>query len=142
MTGTAARSAVTAARSPDIGGLTLVYDPANAFCAWCRSWLEAQPLLVPVHFTPTGSPEAQARLGVLGAGVELVAVADDGRAWTGAAALVMGLWATAGHRDLSHTLRLPAARTGAEAFFHAITADRAVLDRLLAPAPGGVARVA
>ncbi len=122
--------------SPEVGGLTVVYDADGAFCAWCRAWLCAQPLLVPVRFTPAGGAEAQARLGVLGAGAELVVVADDGRAWTGAAAFVMCLWATARHRDLSHTLRLPVARMGAEAFFHALTANRAVLDRLLTLGPG------
>ncbi len=58
-------------------------------------------------------------------------LADDGRAWTGAAAFVMCLWATARHRDLSQALRLPGARMGAEAFFHALAANRAILDRLL-----------
>jgi hypothetical protein len=90
---------------------------------------------VPVRFTPAGGPEAQARLGVLGAGAELVVVADDGRAWTGAAAFVMCLWATARHRDLASALRLPMVRMRAEAFFHAVTANRAVLDRLLRAGP-------
>jgi predicted DCC family thiol-disulfide oxidoreductase YuxK len=121
--------------SPDVGRLTVVYDPDDGFCSWCRAWLEAQPLLVPVRFTPAGGPEAQARLGVLGAGAELVVVADDGRAWTGAAAFVMCVWATARHRDLASALRLPMARMGAEAFFHAVTANRAVLDRLLRIGP-------
>jgi hypothetical protein len=148
--------------STEVGGLTVVYaaEPAGsggttqpagsggttqpagsggttqgAFCAWCRSWLETQPLLVPVRFTPAGGPEAVARLGVLGTGAELVVVADDGRAWTGAAAFVMCLWATARHRDLAYALRLPVARMGAEAFFHAVTANRAILDRLLSPVP-------
>lgn len=123
------------ALSPDVGALTVVYDPASPFCTWCRGWLQAQPLLVPVRFLPAGGPEAQARLGVLGAGAELVVVADDGRAWTGGAAFVMCLWATARHRDLSSTLRLPVARVGAEAFFHALTANRAILTRLLEPSP-------
>jgi predicted DCC family thiol-disulfide oxidoreductase YuxK len=145
--------------STDVGTLTVVYDagsggttepagsggtrqPAGsggtgqgAFCAWCRAWLESQPLSVPVRFTPAGGPEATARLGVLGTGAELVVLADDGRAWTGAAAFVMCLWATTRHRDLAYALRLPVARMGAEAFFHALTANRAILDRLLSPAP-------
>ncbi len=123
------------ARSPDVGSLTVYADPASPFCTWCRGWLLAQPLLVPVRFLPAGGPEAQSRLGVLGAGAELVVVADDGRAWTGAGAFVMCLWATARHRELSRTLRLPLAHTGAEAFFHALTANRAMLDRLVGPAP-------
>jgi len=117
--------------SPDVAGLTVVYDVSNAFCVWCRGWLEGQPLTVPLRFAPAGGPEAQARLGVLGTGADLVVIAEDGRAWTGAAALVMCLWATARHRDLSRALRLPPAWMGAEAFFHAATADRAVLDRLI-----------
>ena len=124
-----------APRSPDVGGLTVVYDQDSPFCSWCRAWLEAQPLLVPVRFIPAGGPEAQARLDVLGAGADLVAVAADGRAWTGAAGFVMCLWATARHRDLTRTLHLPMARMGAEAFFHAVTANRAILDRLLRPGP-------
>ena len=136
--------------SNDVGALTVVYQAepagsggtsAGAFCAWCRSWLEAQPLLVPVRFTPAGGPEAIARLGVLGTGAELVVVASDGRAWTGAAAFLMCLWATARHRDLAYALRLPVARMGAEAFFHAVTANRSVLDRLLSPAPGSSRQV-
>jgi hypothetical protein len=123
--------------SPDVGGLTVVCDPEDRFAGWCRAWLEVQPLLVPVRFTPARGPEAQARLGVLGAGAELVVVADDGRAWTEAAAFVMCLWATAGHRDLATRVHLPMARMGAEALFHALTADPAVLDRLLRP-PAGV----
>ena len=121
--------------SPEVRQLVVVYDPGAAFSAWCRSWLEAQPLLVPVRFTPVGGPEALARLGALGTGAELVVVADDGRAWTGAGAFVMCLWATARHRDLSQTLRLPGARMGAEAFFHALAEDRPLLDRLLTLGP-------
>ena len=121
--------------SPDLGSLTVFYDAQSPFCTWCRGWLQAQPLLVPVRFLPAGGPEAQSRLGVLGAGAELVVVADDGRAWTGAGAFVMCLWAKARHRELSRTLRLPLARTGAESFFHAITANRAILTRLLGAAP-------
>ena len=121
--------------SPEVGRLTVVYDPDGAFCAWCRAWLETQTVLVPVRFTPAGGPEAQARLGVLGAGAELVVLAEDGRAWTGAAAVVLCLWATAHHRGLASSLRLPVARMEAEAFFHAFTANRAILDRLLAPVP-------
>ena len=132
----------TTPRSPDVGGLTVVYDADRAFCAWCRAWLESQPLLVPVRFTPGGSPEAQARLGVLGTGAELVVVADDGRAWTGAAAFVMCLWATARHRDLSHTLRQPVTRTSAEAFFSSLAANQPLLDRLLSPGPRPLARTA
>jgi len=49
--------------SPEVGRLTVVYDPDGAFCAWCRAWLETQTVLVPVRFTPAGGPEAQARLG-------------------------------------------------------------------------------
>jgi len=123
--------------SPQVGRLTVVYDPSSGFCTWCRSWLEAQPLRVPLRFTPAGSTEARARLDVLGTGADLVVLADDGRAWTGAAGFVMCLWATASHRELSHTLRLPLARMGAEAFFHAVTANRTILDRLfrLGPPP-------
>ena len=124
---------MTGPLSADVGALTGGYDPASPFCTWCRGWLQAPPLLVPVRFLPAGGPEAQARLGVLGAGAELVLIADDGRAWTGAAAFVMCLWATARHRDLSSTLRLPVARIGAEAFFHALTANRAIHTRLLEP---------
>ena len=126
---------MTEACSPDVGGLTVVYDPEGAFSTWCRSWLETQPMAVPVRFTPAGGPEATARLGVLGAGAELVVIADDGRAWTGAAAFVMCLWATGRHRELSRSLRLPLAHTSAEDFFHAVTANRAILDRLMAPTP-------
>ncbi len=126
---------MTDALSADVGALTVVYDPSGAFSTWCRSWLQAQPLLVPVRFTPAGGPQAQARLGVLGTGAELVVVADDGRAWTGAAAFVMCLWATARHRGLASSLHLPVPRMGAEAFFHAVTANRAILDRLLSPVP-------
>ena len=128
--------------SPEVGGLTVLYDPDRAFCAWCRSWLEAQPRLVPVRFATVGGEEARARLGVLATGAELVVLADDGRAWTGAAAFVMCLWATARHRDLAYALRLPVARIGAEAFFHAVTANRAILDRLLAAVPTAPLRTA
>jgi len=121
--------------SADVGGLTVVYDPTSAFCSWCRTWLETQPLRVPLRFTPAGGAEALARLDVLGAGADLVVVADDGRAWTGAAGFVMCLWATARHRELSRTLHLPMAWMGAEAFFHAVTANRAILDRLLRVGP-------
>lgn len=129
-------------RSPDVGTLTVFYDPDSPFCAWCAGWLQAQPLLVPVRCLPAGGPEARARLGVLGAGAELVVVADDGRGWSGAAAFVMALWATARHRDLATAVRLPVGRLGAEAFFHALTANRAILTRLVgsaAPARPGCA---
>jgi len=128
--------------SPEVGGLTVVYDPDRDFCTWCRAWLEAQPLRVPVRFTPAGGVEASARLGVLGAGVDLAVVADDGRTWTGAAAFVLCLWATVRHRDLSHALRLPADRRGAEAYFAAVTANRVVYDRLVATCGPAEARSA
>ena len=124
-----------APRSPDVGRLTVVYDAEDPFCTWCRAWLEAQPLLVPVRFEAAGGAEAQARLGVLGTGADLVVIAEDGRAWTGSSAVVMCLWATARHRDLASALRLPVARMGAGAFFSAVTANRAVLDRLLRAGP-------
>ena len=118
--------------SPEVGRLTVVYDAGGGFCAWCRGWLENQPLLVPLRFTPAGGAEAQDRLGVLGTGAELVVIAEDGRAWTGANALVMCLWATAAHRELSFALRLPVVRMGAQAFFYSLTENHGLLDRLLA----------
>jgi len=125
--------------SPEVAGFTVIYEPHSAFGVWCRAWLEAQTLLVPLRFTPAGDPEAQARLGVLGAGADLVVVADDGRAWTGAAAFVMCLWATARQRDLSRVLRLPVSWMGAEAFFHAVTANREILDRFVDRRPSPLA---
>ena len=122
-------------RSPDVGSLTVFYDTDSPFCTWCAGWLQSQPLLVPVRCLPAAGPEAQARLGALATGAELVVVAADGRGWSGAAAFVMALWATARHRDLAVTVRLPVARLGAEAFFHALTANRAVLTRLVGSAP-------
>jgi len=124
--------------SADVTGFTVVFDSDNSFSTWCRGWLEGQALAVPLRFTPAGGSEARSRLGVLGTGADLVVLADDGRAWTGAAALVMCLWATARHRDLSRALRLPVEWMAAESFFHAVTADRVILDRLVGVESSGL----
>ena len=120
----------------DVAGLTVYADEACGFCGWCRGWLSAQSLLVPMRFAPAGGEEAQRRLGPLADGTldDLVVQADDGRVWVGPSAFVLCLWATEHHRDLAMRLRIPGFKLTAERFFHMISANRKTLARFVPPA--------
>ncbi len=75
-------------------GMLVLYDSACPFCVRCREWLEARAQIVPLAFLCCRSLDARRRYGAIeGLGRDLVVVDDDGRAWSGAAAFVMCLWA-------------------------------------------------
>jgi predicted DCC family thiol-disulfide oxidoreductase YuxK len=123
------------AMADDVGTLTVYTDERCGFCDWCRQWLRAQPLLVPVQFAPAGGEEARRRLGALAASDDLVVQADDGRVWAGGGAFILCLWATERHRDLARTLRMPVVRMSAERFFRSLSSNRDVMARFFPPTP-------
>lgn len=113
--------------------LTIVYDDSCPFCCWCRDWVAAQELLVPVTLRPRSDDLARRRWGhVPGYGHEVFVADDAGHVWTGPAAFVMVLWATRAHRARSHDLTGPAAR----AMFDVLSRQRHRLAALVAPVPG------
>lgn len=42
-------------------GLTILYDQRCPLCRRLKSWLGTQGTLVPIHFVPSGSPQARRR---------------------------------------------------------------------------------
>ncbi len=102
-----------AAPPPDapVTGLTVLFDADCALCGWAKGWLERQGRRVPVTFVPAGSAQAAARfpsLDRIETLREVTVVAEDGRVWTGDAAWIACLWATAHHRALAVRLAAPA----------------------------------
>ena len=90
--------------------LHVFYDATCDLCAACRSWLEAQPQHVRLHFTPYQSELARALcpgLEKFRPEKEIVVLSDDGALYQGARAWVMVLWATESGRALSLKLAEP-----------------------------------
>jgi len=91
-----------------------------------------QETLVPVEFLAAGSPAARERYQNLDwYKVELMVVADDGRAWVGPAAFLMCMWVTKRYRRLSHRLRSPALAPMVESFFHSVSSNRSLVSGML-----------
>lgn len=125
-----------AADTVGVTGLTVFYDGRCALCRRCRSWLEAQPTLVPLRFQEADAELARTLLPQLPwLGTELVVVDDAGAAWIGPAAFIVCLWATARYRPWSARLAGPAFAPLAENFFHLVSANRDRLGRRLDPPP-------
>ena len=105
--------------------LTVLYDERCAFCRRCRQWLSEQPTHVPLLFLAAGSPTARQRWGHTGwLADELAVVAEDGKAWVGADAFLVCLWATRPYRALALTLRNPLLRPLARTFFTQVSARK------------------
>jgi len=111
---------------------TLLYDESCELCRRCRHWLSSQPTHVDLTFLACGAPEAVERYGDLPwYKIELMLVAEDGRAWIGASAFVMSLWATVRYRPASYRLQGTHFAPLAERFFHALSANRGVVSGML-----------
>lgn len=105
--------------------LTVLYDERCGFCLRCRDWLLGQACLLPVDLLPAGSTVARERYGALPwLGNELIVIDDRGRAWLGAAAFVMCLWATARYRAWAYRLARPAFAHHTERFFRFVSKRR------------------
>ena len=91
-----------------------------------------QDLLLPVEFLAAGSPAARERYEDLDwYKVELMVVAEDGRAWVGPAAFLMCMWATKRYRRMSHRFRSPALAPVVETFFHGLSSNRSLVSGML-----------
>ena len=91
-----------------------------------------QETLVPVDFLAAGSPAARQRYEDLDwYRVELMVVAEDGRAWVGPAAFLMCMWATRRYRKLSYRFRSPALAPMIESFFHSVSSNRSLVSGML-----------
>lgn len=90
--------------------MTVLYDAHCGFCRGCRSWLSRQAQLVPLRFLAQNSTEAARRYPGLVASdppEELVVVADDGRVYRDARAVIMCLYALRQYRGLAMRLARP-----------------------------------
>lgn len=116
--------------------LYVLYDAGCPMCSRFRSWLVAQPHVIPVTAVPAGSPEARALLPHLDHDAtlrEVTVVADTGAVWTGASAWVTCLWATVEHRDLATRLSTPLGLPVARAMAYAAAGLRASLTTTAVP---------
>jgi predicted DCC family thiol-disulfide oxidoreductase YuxK len=106
--------------------LTVIYDESCALCRRCRDWLLTQPCRVPVELIPAGDPASAERFPELTSwlGRDLVVVDERGRAWTGPAAFLTCLWATARYRPWAYRLAGPRLAPLAERFFLLVTRKR------------------
>ena len=112
--------------------LTVVYDETCELCRRCRHWLSVQELLIPVDFLAAGSRAARERYEHLDwYKVELMVVAEDGRAWVGPAAFLMCMWATKRYRRLAHRFRSPALAPMVETFFRGLSSHRSLVSGML-----------
>lgn len=90
--------------------LTVLYDAKCGFCRGCRAWLSRQTQSVPLRFIAQGSDEARRRFPNVVASdplEELVVVADDGRVYRDARAVIMCLYALREYRGLAMRLARP-----------------------------------
>jgi predicted DCC family thiol-disulfide oxidoreductase YuxK len=116
--------------------LVVLYDAGCPMCSRFRSWLVAQPQLVPIAAVPAASPEARRLLPQLDHDAtlrEITVVADTGAVWTGASAWVTCLWATVAHRDLATRLSTPLGLPVARATAYAAAGLRASLTSTRVP---------
>jgi predicted DCC family thiol-disulfide oxidoreductase YuxK len=114
--------------------LVVVYDDLCPFCRRCRAWMEHEPSHLTVRFVPARSGRAQdlchGRIPELG--TDLVAILDDGQAFTGPEAFVVCLWALRAHRPLAFRLAHPWLLPLARGFFGAVSSQRSLLSAMLA----------
>ena len=116
--------------------LVVLYDSGCPMCSRFRSWLVAQPQIVPVLAVPAGSDAARQLLPQLDHAAtlrEITVVADTGAVWTGASAWVTCLWATVEHRDLALRLSTPLGLPVARAMAYAAAGLRASLTTTQVP---------
>lgn len=114
--------------------LTIFHDPRCGMCTKFSEWLTAQPRWVAVEFVDWASDEATRRLpGIrdMGAGKDVVVLADDGAWWQGDAAWLTCLWATREYRPWAWRLASPALRPFLKRAVALLSENRLTLSRLL-----------
>jgi predicted DCC family thiol-disulfide oxidoreductase YuxK len=114
--------------------LTIFHDPQCGLCAKFKSWLEGQPTRVGVEFMAYDSPDAERKfpgLVSLGAGKDVVVLADDGRWWQGPSAWITCLWATAAYREWAFRLASPALLPLVGRVVHLLSENRLRISHLL-----------
>lgn len=114
--------------------LTIFHDPRCGLCAKFKAWMEGQPTRVRVEFLAYDSAEAQQRfpgLVSLGAGRDVVVLADDGRWWQGPSAWLTSLWATAAYHEWAFRLASPALLPMVGKVVHLLSENRLKISHLL-----------
>ena len=114
--------------------LTIFHDPCCGLCAAFKGWLNRQPKYLEARFIPYNAPDA-ARLfpGLkeMGAGKDVVVLADDGRWWQGEAAWLTCLWITREYRPWSYRFRSPLLQPLVRKAIHLLSENRLTISRLL-----------
>lgn len=111
--------------------LYVLYDPHCGLCTQVKSWLLAQPALVPMHLLAAGSPEAKRLFPAISGGKEVTVISDQGYVWRGDAAWVVCLWALRYYRDWSKRLASPLLLPFAKQAFAAVSHHRRALSGFL-----------
>lgn len=114
--------------------LTIFHDPQCGLCAAFKEWLNRQPKYVEARFIPYNAPAA-ARLfpGLqdMGAGKDVVVLADDGSWWQGETAWLTCLWITREYRPWSYRFKSPLLRPLVKRAIHLLAENRLTISRLL-----------
>lgn len=107
--------------------LAVIYDDRCGLCSLFRSWLERQPVFVPLRLVPLHAPGLAQRFPGIGAFQpedKLVVVSDEGVVWRGDRAWIMVLWALREGRELSLRLASPALRPMARRIVQSVSGNR------------------
>ncbi len=114
--------------------LTVFYDHACGLCRSCRRWLDRQPTYFEVEFVAYDSLKARSicpEIAQLEPEREILALADNGDLYRGAAAWVMCLYATRTQRALSFRLSKPYLMPIAKKACALLSQNRLRISRLL-----------
>ena len=114
--------------------LTIFHDPRCGLCAAFKEWLNRQPKYVETRFIPYNAPAAAKLfpgLQEMGAGKDVVVLADDGSWWQGEAAWLTCLWITRDYRPWSYRFRSPLLQPLVRRAIHLLSENRLTISRLL-----------
>ena len=114
--------------------LNIFHDPRCGLCAAFKEWLNRQPKYVETRFIPYNAPAAAKLfpgLQEMGAGKDVVVLADDGSWWQGEAAWLTCLWITRDYRPWSYRFRSPLLQPLVRRAIHLLSENRLTISRLL-----------
>lgn len=114
--------------------LTIFHDPRCGLCAAFKEWLDRQAKYVEARFVPYNTPAAALLfpgLQDMGAGKDVVVLADDGSWWQGEPAWLVCLWTTRDYRPWAYRLATPVLRPFVKKAVHLLSENRLTLSRLL-----------
>ena len=114
--------------------LTIFHDPRCGLCAAFKEWLNRQPKCLEARFIPYNAPAAAKLfpgLQEMGAGKDVVVLADDGSWWQGEAAWLTCLWITRDYRPWSYRFRSPLLQPLVRRAIHLLSENRLTISRLL-----------